>query len=415
MPDHTHRYFLRNTIGISSVELFWGLGMPVVMESTFLQLFLRSLGADNFTIGFIPIFFYVGVSVFSLVSGYFTAHMARKRTMVILLHILAAVPILVFGALLKALGLNRGTLPLFFICYAFFSLGVGLILPSWQNYLVKIFPDDRVMRAHSIMWITASLAKFLSSFVIMGIVERYSFSVQGASMIFFLVGCVFLAGSFFFLFTKEHTAGPARIVSRRHTFVRDVHRALRNRNYLYFLFSDLEQYAVIGILAFYANYASEYCAIKPSLAAGMFVALIYLGNLLVSIFFGWMGLLQLRAKTLLAKLFSLIAVVLLISFQSLWTFLLVSFLFGVSRGTRTLVFAPVVKRLCGQADATNFFAIAPLLTLPLSALIPLLTGKFLDVTAYLGANSYRIMFSGMGLLMVLGIFLLLRVDFSQGD
>ena len=48
------QYFRRNTVGISSVEFFWGLGIPVVMESTFLQLFLRNLGANNFLIGLIP-------------------------------------------------------------------------------------------------------------------------------------------------------------------------------------------------------------------------------------------------------------------------------------------------------------------------------------------------------------------------
>ncbi len=32
-------------MGVATVELFWGLGFPVVLESTFLQLFLKSLGA----------------------------------------------------------------------------------------------------------------------------------------------------------------------------------------------------------------------------------------------------------------------------------------------------------------------------------------------------------------------------------
>jgi hypothetical protein len=34
-------YFLQNVFGISTVEFFWGLGLPVVVESTFLQLFLK--------------------------------------------------------------------------------------------------------------------------------------------------------------------------------------------------------------------------------------------------------------------------------------------------------------------------------------------------------------------------------------
>ena len=60
------QYFRRNTFGISSVEFLWGLGMPVVVESTFLQLFLRNLGASNFLIGLIPTLFSGGVAVFAL-------------------------------------------------------------------------------------------------------------------------------------------------------------------------------------------------------------------------------------------------------------------------------------------------------------------------------------------------------------
>ena len=41
------RYYIRNVFGISAVEFLWGLGLPVVVESTFLQLFLKNLGASG--------------------------------------------------------------------------------------------------------------------------------------------------------------------------------------------------------------------------------------------------------------------------------------------------------------------------------------------------------------------------------
>ena len=57
-------YYKRNVIGISGCEFLWGLGLPVVLESTFLQLFLKSLGASSFQIGLIPAFSFLGSSVF---------------------------------------------------------------------------------------------------------------------------------------------------------------------------------------------------------------------------------------------------------------------------------------------------------------------------------------------------------------
>jgi len=58
--------------------------MPVVVESTFLQLFLRNLGASNFLIGLIPTLFSGGVAVFSLFAGTLTGHVEHKRPAVIL-------------------------------------------------------------------------------------------------------------------------------------------------------------------------------------------------------------------------------------------------------------------------------------------------------------------------------------------
>ncbi len=65
-------YFKRNVFGITGVEFLWGLGMPVVIESTILQLFMKNLGATSFQIGLIPAFFAIGYSIFALWGCYFT-------------------------------------------------------------------------------------------------------------------------------------------------------------------------------------------------------------------------------------------------------------------------------------------------------------------------------------------------------
>jgi len=52
-----NQHYKRNVFGISSAEVLWGIGLPLVIESTFLQLFLKSLGASSFAIGLVPSFF----------------------------------------------------------------------------------------------------------------------------------------------------------------------------------------------------------------------------------------------------------------------------------------------------------------------------------------------------------------------
>ena len=121
-------------------------------------------------------------------------------------------------------------------------------------------------------------------------------------------------------------------------------------------------------------------------------------------------MLSLKNKYWITKIPAALAVPLIVIFCKPWAFLLASYLFGASRSTRKLVFPTAVKRLCGQDDATHYFAVAPLFTLPLSVGLPLLNGAVLDRLAFMGGLSYRIVFLGMAVLSVVSLILLARID-----
>ena len=422
--------FVRNTFGVSSVEFLWGLGTPVVIESTFLQLFLRNLGARSVLIGLIPMLFSVGLALIAPLSGTLTAPLTRKRPAVLATHVAASLPILGLGAYLWLAKFTFSTLSVFFAAYALFSVGVGMLWPVWQNYLVKIFTTAKAVPALAVMTSSQSAAKIISSFVILKMVERYSFSARGSALIFCLVGLTFLAGSFMFLVTREpesrrqpadrtgFPAGPLRrgigtlVPGIASDFRRSAREVVSNPNFLRFLGTELEYCALAGILAFYANYATEFCGVSAPVASGLFVTLNYAGGITANALLGWLGLLSLRGKLLVTKSMALAAVPLLCFSCSLASFLIVSFCFGASRGTRMAVFAPAVKQLSGKDDSTHYFALAPLLLLPLSAGIPLTAGALIDRLQALGSWSYRVVFLGMGVLIVAGILFLLRVRFE---
>jgi MFS family permease len=407
-------YFARNTLGVSSVEFLFGLGMPLVMESTFLQLFLRSLGASSLVIGLIPTFFFLGYSLFSPLAGFLTAHLERKRPAVIASHFASGLPILAIGVILTVTGFIPATLTLFLTAYALFSITIGLTAPVWHNYLVMIFSEQKAIPALAVMMITQSIAKFTSSFFIISMVDRFAFSARGAGIIFILVGVCFCSGAFMFLITRELPRSQPR-VGRMTGYFRAAKTVLRNKRFLFYLASDQEVVALVGIISFYANYATEYCRVSPSLAAGLFVGFNYMGGLAANLLFGWIGLAALKSKCLISKGLSLTAVLLLLVSGSVASFLAVSFLVGVSRAIRMLTYPPLIKRFSGLHDATAYFAIAPILTLVLSAGIPLANGRFLDRFACLGALSYKAMFAAMGLLIIITLFFLIPLDFSRRD
>jgi hypothetical protein len=400
-------HFRRNVAGISLVELLWGLGMPPIFESTFLQLFLHRLGASSLLIGLIPTMAAAGGALSALFAWSLTSGRERKRTAVILVHAGAALPILIFGLVLGITGVGASTLGLFLALYAIFSLAMGMVIPTWQNYIMKIFSEPRAVPAMAVMMVTQSVAKLVGSLYLVRIVERYSFSAAGSAAVFIAAGLLFLGGSFPFLLTIE---GPALSMPRSSAVLfsasgRDaLRRVFAHRRFLLFLGTDLEFFALSGVIAFYANYATEFCGVDPALASGLFMACMYLGGVLANGLLGWANLLSLRMKYVLTKTAALAGLLLLIVDPAPWAFYAASLVFGASRGTRSMVYTPSVKRISGQADATLYFALSPILALPFSTALPLLNGAFLDRFAPLGGGSFRIMFGGMALLSLCGLF-----------
>jgi MFS family permease len=408
------KLFARNLTAAASGEIFWGIGLPVVVESTFLQVFLRNLGASSLVVGLVPTFFFIGVSLFGLLSGYLTGHLKNKKKVILLTHGLGALPIPLFGVILYITGSSGITLALFLCMYGLFSLGVGLILPIWQNYIVMLFSERRVFSAMAGVMLAQSAAKLTSSFVILKVVQRYSLEPRASAVIFIGVGVTFFIGTLLYLLSRQVVTDEEQ-ESRQANFFRHLSllrkRVFANRQFLLYLASDIETFAVIGIISFYANYAVEHKGIPAAYAAGLFVLFIYTGHISVHLLLGWLNLLKLKNKFFLAKTTALLGVSLLLLGSHLAVFLLVSYLLGVSRGIRYLGFPPAVKRLSGMEDATLYFSIAPILVLPFSAGLPVLNGIFLDHFASLEGASYKIVFAAMGIIVLATVFFLRKVDF----
>jgi MFS family permease len=403
-------------VGVSLVELLWGLGMPPLFESAFLQLFLHHLGASSLLIGLVPSLAAAGSALSSLLSYSLTSHLERRRTAVIVVHAGAALPILIFGLTLGVTGIHPSTLGLFLVLFAVFSMVMGLVLPVWQNYLMKIFSETRVVPAMAVLMITQSVGKLVGSLFLVRIVERYSFSASGASLVFTIVGLLFLMGALPFLLTAEEPGVRAQGVSGnlfRATGRASLRRTFSNGSFLLFLGTDLEYFALSGVLAFYANYATQFCGVSPALASGLFMACNYLGGVLANGLLGWANLLSRRSKYLVTKALALSWLILLSAYPAPWVFYTASLAFGASRGTRLMVFAPSVKRLSGQPDATLYFAVAPILALPFSTGLPLLNGAFLDRFAFLGADAFKIMFLGMAVLCLAGLLFATRMPLKE--
>ncbi len=417
MDHQKDLYFKRNVLGVSLVEFFWGLGFPIVLESTFLQLYLKHLGASSFAVGIVPSLLMTGIACFPLFSSYFSRRVRMKMPLVLLLHLVSALSILLFGLLLLSVKQPAGVLPLFFVCYSVFSICMGLTIPVWLNYVVRIFSESKTVPGLGYMMLAQNIGKVIASFFIMNVVEKYSFSSDSTPWVFIVTGLVFAIGALCFIITREVADEGDGIRDRTSFFSHTgdcFTEIIANRRFLVFLAaSDLEFIVIITSLSFYANYATHYFHVPVAIAAGLFVACIYAGSITVNIFLGALNYLSLKQKFVLSKMITVLLLGLLVFFPGDVVFFLVSFMLGFGRATRNMVYPPSVKKFAGRSDATSYFALAPILTLPVTAGYPLFFGNMLDRLASLGQQSYQILFGFSALIALVALGLALATDYRQ--
>ena len=415
---HAHpidRFFARNTASVVAVETFWGLALPLVVESTFLQLYLRSIGASATVIGLIPSLFALGLALAAPVSALLTAHLVHKKRAVVLTHVSASLPFIVYGALLLARP-GAGRPAVFLAFYAVFTSLMGLTIPIWQNYLMRIFSPKKVFLALSVMYGVQVAARIAGGLAIAGAVKLFAFSSSGAALTFILVGACFLTGSMFFLFSHEKSASHVSARDRAHSLhslVKTARRIIRERNFVWFLLNTLEGTACICVISFYANYAVEHRGVSQAVAAGLFTVFVYAGAVAANIFLGTMNLFSLKGKYIVSKFCALAGIALILAAPGYLLFLTASFFVGVSRGTSQLAFNPAVKAITGLEDSTDYFSMAPLLTLPFTVGIPWAAGAAIERWNGAGDLPYTAVFICMWTLVALSMLFVSKVDFGK--
>jgi len=416
MDNDKDMVFRRNVAGVSAVEFFWGLGFPIVMESTFLQLFLKHLGASSFVIGIVPSLFILGISAAPLFASYLSCTYRRKRSLVTLLHVLPGSAVFILGVLRRGSSDPVIVLAVFFSCYMGFAVSLGLAIPVWLDYVTRIFSEGRTVPGLGYMMLAQNFGKIVSSVFILKVVDAYAFSLASSAWVFMATGAVFILGSLFFFMTREFEEGQAPDSSRppflRHTLAM-FRTIVADRPFLTYLAGDLDNYVILTVMSFYANYATGFFAIPVPVAAGVFVACIYAGSITVNILLGTMNLFSLKQKLYLSKTITLLVLALLIVSPGYWTFFLISFLLGFGRAIRNMVYPPSVKKFAGRGDATAYYSLAALLTLPVGAGFPLAFGRALDALSFLGADAYRLLFVLSALFVLSTLHFTVRTDFDQ--
>ena len=291
--------------------------------------------------------------------------------------------------------------------------------PLWREYVTRIFPPQRVFAGLSVMFALQTVARILSGLLAAALVERFVFAPAMVGAVFIGTGVLLAVAALMLALTRELAPAAPGNAGAGARFVEVVATALRNRSFLLYMANDIEFYASSAVTAFYAVYATEHVGIAAA-AATAFVVATHSGSTAAYLFLGRSRLLSLRQRLILGKCLSVAGVLLVLAVPAFaapapWAFFAASALIGIGRATRQLAFLPVVKLLSRRSDATAYYALAQLVTMPFSVGLPLLAGQVLQLLAALGGDAYRLVFGALAALMALSMFVLLRVDLSEPD
>ena len=408
----------RNTAGLAWSEFCVGLALPVITaDAAFLPLLMRAAGGTTFEVGLMAAIFWAALAVLPLVSAYLTRGASDKRTIAIVTNATLALPPLVFGGVLLLLGPRFLSVAALIITYAFLATAFGVSAPLWREYVTRIFPPQRVFAGLSVMFALQTVARILSGLLAAALVERFVFAPAMVGAVFIGTGVLLAVAALMLALTRELAPAAPGNAGAGARFVEVVATALRNRSFLLYMANDIEFYASSAVTAFYAVYATEHVGIAAA-AATAFVVATHSGSTAAYLFLGRSRLLSLRQRLILGKCLSVAGVLLVLAVPAFaapapWAFFAASALIGIGRATRQLAFLPVVKLLSRRSDATAYYALAQLVTMPFSVGLPLLAGQVLQLLAALGGDAYRLVFGALAALMALSMFVLLRVDLSE--
>lgn len=123
---------------------FW-FGASFISGATILPLFVSKLTTDPLPIGILAVISQAGWLFPQLLTANFVERLPRKKPMVVNVGLfLERMPVwCLVGTALLAGRWRSQTLILFFLVYAWYLFGAGIIAPAWQDFLARVIPVDR--------------------------------------------------------------------------------------------------------------------------------------------------------------------------------------------------------------------------------------------------------------------------------
>lgn len=185
-------------------------GASFISSTTIVPLFVSKLTSSPLPIGLVSVIDQGGWYLPQLFTANAVERLPRKKPVVVNAgFFLERFPLwLLAGTALMASRSPSLALALFFICYAWFNLGAGLIGAAWQDMIASCFPVDRRGRFWGLTMFVGTGTGILGAALSTRLLRGFAFPLNFASV--FAIAAMGIIVSWFFI---AQTREPARAVT----------------------------------------------------------------------------------------------------------------------------------------------------------------------------------------------------------
>lgn len=403
----------KNVGFVLSVELFWGVALALISMVAILPVFLTHLGASNAALGSLPVIWILASSFPGILSAHFTSNLAHRKQMVILLHVLAAVPWLFMAAWF---GLMRRPAPGIDIAALIVTWGLawvlmGFTIPIWINFIGKVTRTELRARSFATIFFFQTLMGAIGGWTASRILSSGLPFPANYALGFLIAAICMAVGALFFLPVREEAGAVSDPGQPWPTVVRHAREIWADRGgirvYLWILFLSTGCYLLTTYYPVFAERKFELTVADSAL----YTAICMAGQMVGSALTGFVGDRFGYARVSVIATASLVIGLGL----AIWSphpavYYVTAFALGIFLVADRIALYNLSMAFSPHEDNTAYLGIVPALVAPLSAIVAGSSGAMIDQFSFVPVASAGLV--GAAVALFLALFRLPEPKFS---
>ncbi|MDP6456528.1 MAG: MFS transporter [Candidatus Marinimicrobia bacterium] len=403
----TPRHHRNNLIFNSMHESFWGFGVAFHSIYAVVPLFLSELGAPTIIIGSVVGVFTAFTAMPQIVTAFLSRRTRNVKLAVMTVNSLLIPPMFVVGFIFAFIAPSGPSAwIIYYVCYIFYTLGVGIVFPIWADFLETVHIPERRGSFFGISFAFTSGAGFAGGLIVRRLLDTTPFPNNFGFGFLIYSACILGATLMFIPYTtrkrkkKETSRNFSDFISEIRTII------INDKNFRRYIASRILLTANYPAISLYAVYSRDKLGFDIS-EAGTFTAITVAMSGIASFAAGKIGD-QFGHKHAMVLVFTsyLAALVTALSATTMLQTYLIFIFLGLGQGGFLTSAMSLVYEFAGEeGDKKVYFALIDSLTAPFVLLFIIIVGLLIPV------YGTPLVLMGLGLFILAGtIFLALFTE-----